>query len=598
MAKYCANCGKALPDGVELCPDCGGTATEDGAALFTRMTAETEGWKTAEEKPKKERPKPTRSQKQLMAYIAAAVVVVALAVCFILYIQPAHRVVRAIGAGNYDQALELYWGNTRLATGEQDDTILRAAKRAAGTVVEQFGRHELTADEAASALGKLGALGETAEALLNDEIEAFRALNLSQEHMDKAEELSRNGEFLAAREEYLLVLPEDSAYAEAQEQARESLNRYADSVLSEADVFIQSRDYVSALQTLKNGERVLLSFDVYHEQLDYKLSATYELYEKDALERASAKAGEQNYSGAAQILRTAMERFDYTTDAMTEAEARYLELAQDKEVDDAAAQANELFDQGRHAEAFDLLEEKRNDPDVQAEELDAAIAALEKRYTDFIVAEANTRFAGRRDNLPEIVAELKKALRTRETPGIQACLEELSAWLPVSLAEMEYVDKQGTIFRSTSPFEGLDGTSYEKGWVWGENEAELTFILNGVYDQLRGTLAVRRDDDVKAGGSFTVICDGQEVYSSETLEHPTEETIPISVDISGCQRLTLRFTNDYSVRTADNGYCYHGFCGPTITKYLEGEVTAPPVSDSETETAAPETGEAAPAEGE
>ena len=35
--------------------------------------------------------------------------------------------------------------------------------------------------------------------------------------------------------------------------------------------------------------------------------------------------------------------------------------------------------------------------------------------------------------------------------------------------------------------------------------------------------------------------------------------------------VTLRFANDYSVRTADNGYCYHGFCSPTITRYLEGE---------------------------
>ena len=136
MAKYCANCGKALPDGVELCPDCGGAATEDGAALFTRMTAETEGWKTAEEREKKERPKLTLSQKQLAAYIGAAVAVVALAVCLILYIQPSNRVIRAVGAGEYDRALELYWGNTRLASGEQDASIQRAAKKAAGQVVE------------------------------------------------------------------------------------------------------------------------------------------------------------------------------------------------------------------------------------------------------------------------------------------------------------------------------------------------------------------------------------------------------------------------------------------------------------------------------
>ena len=597
MAKYCANCGKALPDGVELCPDCGGAATEDGAALFTRMTAETEGWKTAEEREKKERPKLTLSQKQLAAYIGAAVAVVALAVCLILYIQPSNRVIRAVGAGEYDRALELYWGNTRLASGEQDASIQRAAKKAAGQVVEAFARHELSADEAASALGKLGTLGEEAESLLAEEIEAYRALNLSQEHMLQAESLSRDEEFLSAREEYLLVSPEDSAYPEAQEQARESLNRYAESVLSEADVFIQSKDYGSALQILRDGERVLLGYDMYHEQLDYKLSGTQELYIQSALDAAAALAANQEYAAAAESLQTAMARFDLSSDAAEEAVAGYLAQAQDKEVSDAETQANALYEQNQFAEAFALLETMRSEPDAQVEDIDAAIASLERRFTQDSVAAAQNLFDGKRDNLPQAVAALKTALRVRETEGIRACLDELSTWLPVSLAELEYVDKQGTIFRSTSTFEGLDGVNYEKGWVWGEDGAELTFILNGVYDQLRGTLAVRRDDEEEAGGSFVILCDGAEVYASALLEHPTEESIPITVDISGCQRLTLRFSNDYSVRTADNGYCYHGFCSPTITRYLEGEPQELPEeapTETEAEAGAEETTPAEP----
>ena len=144
------------------------------------------------------------------------------------------------------------------------------------------------------------------------------------------------------------------------------------------------------------------------------------------------------------------------------------------------------------------------------------------------------------------------------------------------------------IFRSASSFEGLDGVDYADGWVWGEDGAELTFVLNGGYDLLEGTVAVRRDDKEKAGGSFLILCDGEEVYESETLTHPTEEHIEVSVDISGCQRLTLRFVNDYSVRTADNGYCYHGFCSPTLTKYLEGEET--PEAEAEADAPDGETG--------
>ena len=78
MAKYCAKCGKALPDGEELCPDCHVPAQETDAALFTRMTAETEVWKEDDggKKPKRVRPKATRSQKQKLLYGAAALLAV------------------------------------------------------------------------------------------------------------------------------------------------------------------------------------------------------------------------------------------------------------------------------------------------------------------------------------------------------------------------------------------------------------------------------------------------------------------------------------------------------------------------------------------
>ena len=580
MARFCANCGKAIEDGVELCPDCGGPVTEDGAALFTRMTAETEVWQTPAEK--KERPKPTRSQKQLLGYIAAAIAVVVAAVCLILYIQPVNRVVRAIRDGNYDRAMETYWGNTALASGRDDAPIQRAAKSAAERVVDAFARHELSADEAAGALGKLGTLGKDAEALLAEEIEAFRILNLSQEHFAAAEQLSLNGEYLAAREEYLLVSENDSSYAEAQEQAAESLDRYADSVLSEADVYIQSKDYAAAIQEMENARKTLLGFDVYNEKLEYKLDGSYGLYEKAVLDSAAELAAKQEYTAAAGVLAAAMERFDYRTDALEAARANYLDLAQDKAAADAVAEADALYEQGLYAEAFALLDTVRETPDVAAEEeIKNAVAALERRFAADQIAAAEAAFGKNRTKLPDAVTGLRAALRVRELEAIQEYLDEISAWLPVSLAKLEYVDKQGVIFRSASPFEGLDGVNYDAGWVWGEDGAELTFVLNGNYDLLKGTVAVRRDDQKKAGGQLIILCDGEAVYESETLTHPTEESIEVSVDISGCQRLTLRFVNDYSVRTTDNGYCYHGFCTPTITKYLEGEEQQPEEAEEE-----------------
>ena len=593
MAKYCAHCGKTLADGIELCPACGGPATEDGAALFTRMTAQTEEWKTPEEK--KVRMPRTRSQKQLMAYIAAAVTVVVLAVLLILYIQPSNRVLRALRAEDYDRALELYWGNTRLAAGSEDAVIQKAAKQSAEQVVDAFSRHALSPDAAASALGKLGALGAGAEELLAPEFEAFRTYNLSQENLAAAETLTQSGEYLAAREKYLLVVEGDSAYEEAQEQARVSLERYAEGVLREADVYIQAKDYGAALQSMQNAKRILLSYDVYYEKLDFKLQATYDLYEKSALDAAAAQAEKLNYTAAANTLRLAMERFHYETDTMREAMETYDELAQDKALNDTTAQADALYTQGLYADAFAVLDALKKEQENTGEtEAVRAVEAMEQRFTEDQILSARQTFAGKRENLPEAVAKLRAALRIRDLPEIERYMEELSTWLPVSLAEMEYVDKQGTIFRSASTFEGLDGVDYDTGWVWGEDGAELTFVLNGVYDMLDGTLAVRREDETEAGGRFAILCDGEPVYESETLVHPTEESIQVHVSISGCQRLTLRFVNDYSVRTADNGYCYHGLCGPTVKRYLEGEQTA---ADTRTEAAADGAEAAAAADG-
>ena len=79
MAKYCIKCGKALPEGTEICPVCNQAAdAASDAALFTRITAETEIWKETEngKKPKKEI---TESGKQRLFTCAGSVALAILA---------------------------------------------------------------------------------------------------------------------------------------------------------------------------------------------------------------------------------------------------------------------------------------------------------------------------------------------------------------------------------------------------------------------------------------------------------------------------------------------------------------------------------------
>ncbi|MBR1659021.1 MAG: hypothetical protein IJ705_01725 [Oscillospiraceae bacterium] len=554
----------------KLCLDTGnGTQakTNADAALFTQITAETEDWKIPEE-PKRAKPVRSYKQKQILLCSAGAGVFALLVVLLILFIQPVNRVIRAINAGEYAQAKEIYWGNRDLASGAYDEDLDAVLLRAAEKVTEQYAGREIDRDSAASALANLGAIGTKSEALLSDHFDEFRSYLGSRDHMAEAERLSDEGNYLGARKEYLLVLEGDVNYAAATEKAQACLELYAESVMSEADILIQSGDYATAILAMEKGRQTLLGYEYFNERLSYKLNASYELFENDLLNRAKALAAGQDFSGAAALLRKNMNRISYETETLTAAEADYLALASSQALNHVADEAAELYAEGDREGAFALLDEAAANPEAPAEEAAAAVAALEERFASDSIAEARTAFARDRDSLPNAIALLNDALHIRRLDAIEDYRAEISQYLPANLSEVEYAEKNGVIFRTAGSFEALSGVSYEKGWIWGEDGASVTFELNGVYDLLEGSFTVRRDDDANVMGYCEIFCDGELAYTSPELRHVEPETIPLSLNVSGCKIMTVVFHNDYSVRTADDGYCYHGICDVFLTKNI------------------------------
>ena len=150
MAKYCVKCGKTLPDGVEVCPDCNAAAAQEReAALFTHMTSDAEVWKAAEtvkQKPKRDH----KAFRNAWLYLAG-VLLVAAAVILILVGQPANRVVRALRGGDIDRALSIYWSTPRLCESEErSEAIDKAIMEAAEKLCAQYANHELDAETAAA----------------------------------------------------------------------------------------------------------------------------------------------------------------------------------------------------------------------------------------------------------------------------------------------------------------------------------------------------------------------------------------------------------------------------------------------------------------
>ena len=569
MAKYCVTCGKTLPDGVEVCPDCSTAPQESEAALFTTMTAETEVWKSAE--PVKERkPLFTEKRGRIIGLCAGAVALVCVALVLVLLFRPAARVARLIRAGELTEAYELYWTSNGLPEKARVDVIDKAILEAADRICRQYADNEINAKMAAEELSLLGGFGEGAADMLEEVYARFRSFNLSHEHWNTAKQLLDDGAFLEAREEFLLVEEQDANYAAAQEKAEECLVSYGEKVSAEAEKRMQNNAYTEAIALLQAGDDLLFSKNTFSAAIDAKLLECYDRYEQYLLDEARALEELEDYDAALKLLQEHQSEFPTQRSRMEEALDAYALLARDKHVADAGVRADAYYEDGDYAAAFAELETMRVQAKENEEGADALIEAMERRFEADMLAQAEETFGGERDRIPDTIDVLDTAIEIRPLETLREVRENLSRYLPLYLAQTEYASKDGTVFRSDTAFESLEGTTFRKGWLWGENGAEMTFALNGDYDVLECSFANRRDDDANANGHFEVWCDGEQVLKTETLYHFQKEVRTITLDVSGCQELKLVFVCDYEVKTADNGYCYHGICDPVATKNMDG----------------------------
>ena len=570
MAKYCDQCGKPLPDGVEICPECSrAAAQEEEAALFTRMTAETEVWKSAEPvKQSSSFVKKVRSNRGRIILYSGAVVLAALAVFLILFSQPGPRMIRALNRDEVDEAFEIYRSSPRLGAFVRQEKIDAALLAAADRLCTRYADHEIDADSAATLLSKLGGFGEGAAALLEPTYARFRGYNGSQLRMDEAEKLFSDGAYLDAREAYLQVDENDAYYADAQSKAAECLVRYGESVGKEAEALMAEDRYPEAITVLEAGNDKLYEYDTFSEVIDDRLQECRDRYEQFILDEAKALAEGSDYDSALERIRSGMEEFGSERESFLRAEENYAALAREKHIADAKERAEKLYAEEAYGDAFAELEALKTLEEDNEAETDGLITALEQRFTQEMHDRALEIFAGERDDLPNAISILDEALMIREPEELRAFRDELAQYLPLSLIDGEYSGKNGTVFRSDGEFEGLDGSVYSEGWMWGEDGAEICFDLAGNYDELSCIFAMRRKDSANANGWFEVFCDGEQVLKADKLFHWQTEPKSYQVDVSGCGELKLVFHCDYQISTAENGYCYHGLCDIQVTKDL------------------------------
>lgn len=567
MAKYCIKCGKPLPEGVEICPDCNKSAGSDGAALFTMMTAETEVWKeSGEDERKRERAKALRNNKPRILIGSAAVLVVALSVFIVLFTQAGARVTRALDKGEFDKALSIY--SEKLSDEEPSKGVQKALLEAAEAVREDFAQWEMSEDEAKATLATLSAFGGFTDQLLGDVQSDMKLLYASHAAWDEAERCLAQGDYLAAAAASLEVAETDSRYQVARENAENYFERYADNVVSQASGYISEGDYINAVTLLREASDKLLEYDTFSQKIDDKIVDCCNLYEAYILVEAEHLAENEEYTAAAELIRGCIEDFDYETEALISARESYLLLAEGKVAGDAVAKATEEYEALRYAAAFETLDsalEALPEGDARGS-LEQAILAMEELFVLDIIAEAESIYGGDRDNLTEAIAKLERAHVIRQLDGLEEKREALEELLPLELVSADYSAKDDEVYRISNKFKALDGSAYAN-WLWGRNEASVSYALEGAYDEFTATFAIRRESDKSMTGWFEIWLDGEKAYTSEELSHDSESfVVPISLDISGVQELKIVFFCDYESSSAENGYSYHGLCEPECLK--------------------------------
>lgn len=562
MAKYCDKCGKALPEGIEKCPDCSAQTQEgESAALFTMMTAETEIWKdSGAEERKNEKREQLKKNKKKILIAASSIVVAAVAIFLILFFRPGAVIARTLDRGEYERARGIY--TEKFQDDEPTRQVEKALKRAAESVRDSFAAHETEEAEAKSAMGSLCAFGAFTDTLLAEELEDMEQLYISRSSMADGELLLQRGDYLAASVRFRAVSELDSMYDEAQEKMQQCFDEYSQEILSQAGSFIIEDDYAAAIRILREGDAKLQELDTFSQSIDTKLQECFDLYSGRILTEAMELAEAQDYAAAAEIIRECVEDFGYSNDELVSAMEDYRQKAEDKIADDAVSQANELYGKMHYADAFAALDEALEAlPDGNnRDRVKQAISDMEQLFVSDMLAAADEIYGGDRDKLPDAIAKMERAYAIRQLSAIKEKGEELEKYLPFKLATRDYFAKEGEIFRSSSAFQALSKDNFDN-WIWGRNESSVSFRLDGGYDVFEASFAIRRESSKTMSAYFEIWCDGEKVFTSETLSHKSDSfVIPISVDISGVDELKIVFFCDYEASSAENGYSYHGLC--------------------------------------
>lgn len=309
-----------------------------------------------------------------------------------------------------------------------------------------------------------------------------------------------------------------------------------------AEKYQKDADYANAVLEYR---KVVQDDAVYYDLAQSALTEVMSTLRESALEKAKAYEESGDYNSAQIELQKAVGIL--TNDSSLTSELAIVEThIYDENVKALIDEINKAIDEERYQDAFNKVNAGIGTyPD--SEDLRAAKVKLESAYKDAVMKKLDAFYNEQSiEEALNLLYEAKGYLAG--DVEIDSLVETYMGYLPVPLSSLEVYEKDSRSNSSLYFNETLTdvyGNTYSGAIKFlGYGYREHTYLINGKYNHIRGTLAYEYGEYTKGRGHLEIYSDGNLIYTSPIIGDDTE---PFDFDVtllSGCRKFTIKFVSD------------------------------------------------------
>lgn len=533
----CKQCGAQLSDDYKFCLKCGASTQEP---VITPTPERKMGVTPLEPIPQK-KPRKTASKKLIAIAIAAFLMVVIIAgviIAVTIINSPVNAFEKGVTNGDYEAALKTYDG--KISGNEKDEAqVQEYLTKHITDIVTQFDNKSLTYAEADKSLKVISEIGIFEGTELTDAYSHIEKLDASRTAFAAAEKLLASQDYVGAIGQYQAVITTDENYAAAQSQLGVATQDYRTAILAQANQLTTENSFDQAITVMNAALKTLPKDSELLQQLTLCESQKAAYEKAAALSSAEEYMGQNEYEKALDVISAALVVAPEDAD-LQNAQADY----QTKYIAHVKDVATVAFGTACNYEAASKIIQAGLDTLVGNADLLAADASFQTQYVNMVITAADTAFAADH-NYETAVAAMNAALAILpNNTTLNAKKNDYLSYKPVWLTDLDYFNSSSSIeIDAYDVMKDNTGTGHAHS-IDGYSNGFIEYLMNGNYSKFTFTCAVSYDHrSTTYEQCVEVFGDGVLLCSTNIMTGGTDPQ-PISIDITGVQKLKIVFSGD------------------------------------------------------